>query len=73
MRDGKSLSEVAKDNGKDYADVKAAIRAAAKTELDAAVKDGRLTQTQADRLLARLGQRLDDGGLLRRGRACHHP
>ena len=73
-RDGKTLSEIAKDNGTDYADVKAAIRAAAKTELDAAVKDGRLTQTQADRLLARLGQRLDDGGLLRPGpRFRHHP
>jgi hypothetical protein len=74
LRDGKTLSEVAKDNGKDYADVKAAIRAAAKTELDAAVKDDRLTQTQADRLLARLGQRLDDGGqLLRRGPRFRHP
>ena len=61
LRGGKSLSDVAKAQGKDYKAVKAAVRAAIKTELDAAVKDGRLTQARADRILARLTQRLDDG------------
>ena len=43
-------------------DVKAAMRAAVKTELDEAVKDGRLTQAQADDMLEHLTDRLDDGG-----------
>ena len=46
--------QIAKAQGKDFADVKAAIRAAVKTELDAAVKDGRLTQAQADDMLEHL-------------------
>jgi hypothetical protein len=61
LRDGKSLQQIAKAQGKDYADVKAAIRAAVKTELDEAVKDGRLTQSQADDMLEHLTDGLDDG------------
>ena len=72
LRDGKSLSEVAEANNKAYADVKTAVRNAAKAELDAAVKDNRLTQAQADRILARLSARLDDGGRFR-GRHRHGP
>ncbi len=72
LRDGKSLSEVAEANNKSYADVKTAVRNAAKAELDAAVKDNRLTQAQADRILARLSARLDDGGRFR-GRHRHGP
>jgi len=62
LRNGKSLQQIAKAQGKDYADVKAAMRAAVKTELDEAVKDGRLTQEQADDMLEHLTDRLDDGG-----------
>jgi hypothetical protein len=71
LRSGKSLSDIAKDQGKDYDQVKAAVRAAIQTELDAAVKRGDLTQARADRILARLSQRLDDG-LKLRFRAFHH-
>lgn len=62
FRDGKSLAEIAKAQGKDLADVKAAIKAAVKTELDAEVKAGRFTQAQADEMLERLTVHLDDFG-----------
>ena len=61
LRNGKSLEQIAKAQGKDYADVKAAVRDAVKTELDEAVKDGRLTQAQADDMLEHLTDHLDDG------------
>ena len=62
LRSGKTLQQIAKAQGKDYADVKAAIRSAVRTELDAAVKDGRLTQEQADGMLEHITEHLDDGG-----------
>ena len=62
LRSGRTLEQIAKARGKDYADVKAAIRTAVKTELDAAVEDGRLTQQQADDMLEHLTEHLDDGG-----------
>ncbi|HYI19710.1 MAG TPA: hypothetical protein VD836_13440 [Solirubrobacteraceae bacterium] len=61
LRNGRSLQQVAKAEGKDYADVKAAIRSAAKAELDAAVEDGRLTRAQADEMLEHLTEHLDEG------------
>jgi uncharacterized protein (DUF433 family) len=63
LRSGKTLEQIAKANGKDLADVKAAIRAAVKTGLDDAVKAGRLTQAQADEMLEHLSDHLDDGRL----------
>ncbi|MET0771057.1 MAG: hypothetical protein ABW081_14185, partial [Solirubrobacteraceae bacterium] len=60
LRKGRSLQQIAKAQGKDYADVKAAISDAVKTELDEAVKDGRLTQSQADDMLEHLTEGLDD-------------
>jgi hypothetical protein len=62
LRGGKSLSDVAKAQGKSYADVKAAIMASAKQDLDRAVKDGKLTQAQADDALTHLTEHLDQGG-----------
>jgi hypothetical protein len=62
LRSGRTLEQIAKARGKDYADVKAAIRSAVKTELDGAVEDGRLTQQQADDMLEHLTEHLDDGG-----------
>jgi len=62
LRSGRTLQQIAKAQGKDYADVKAAIRSAVKTELDAAVEDGRLTRQQADDMLEHLTEHLDDGG-----------
>jgi hypothetical protein len=73
LRDGKSLSELAQDNGKDYADVKAAVRRAVSAELDDAVKAGRITRAQADQILARVTEKLDAGGRLRRGPRFMHP
>jgi hypothetical protein len=61
LRNGRTLQQIAKAQGKDYADVKAAIRDAVKTELDAAVEDGTLTQQQADEMLEHLTEHLDEG------------
>lgn len=76
LRDGKSLADVAKANGKSIADVRAAVRAAMKTRLDKAVKDGDLTQKQADEILDNVGDRVaaigSAKGLHRRGRGGHH-
>ncbi|MDP1847169.1 MAG: hypothetical protein Q8K79_05190 [Solirubrobacteraceae bacterium] len=54
LRDGTSVAEVAKANGKSLADVRAAVKAATKTRLDEAVKDGDLTRKQADAILDRV-------------------
>jgi hypothetical protein len=54
LRDGRSLAEVAKANGTSLADVRSAVKAAAKTRLDKAVKDGDLTRKQADAILDRV-------------------
>ena len=67
LRSGKSLQDVAKAQGKDYAAVKSAIRAAVKADLDAAVNDKRLTQAQADELLDHLTEHLDEGFFGRHG------
>jgi hypothetical protein len=61
LRNGKSLQQIAKAEGKDYADVKAAIRAAVKSDLDDAVQDGALTREQADEMLEHLTEHLDEG------------
>jgi hypothetical protein len=62
LRGGQDLSDVAKAQGKSYDDVKAAIKAAVKQDLDAAVKDGDLSRAQADDALSRLTEQLDQGG-----------
>lgn len=59
LRDGTSLAEIAKDNDTSVAAVRAAVRSAVKTRLDKAVKDGDLTQEQADTMLDRVGDRLE--------------
>ena len=59
LRDGKSIADIAKANGKSLADVRTSLKAAAKTRIDKAVKDGDLTQRQADRLLGRVGEKID--------------
>jgi polyhydroxyalkanoate synthesis regulator phasin len=51
LRSGKSIEDVAKANGKSLADVRSAVKAAVKTRLDKAVKDGDLTQKQADAMV----------------------
>jgi hypothetical protein len=50
---GKSLAQVAQDNGKTTAEVIASARASYRTRLDQAVAAGRITQAQADAALQR--------------------
>lgn len=57
---GKTLAEVAKAQDKTVDGLIAALKADAKTKLDAAVKAGRLTQAQETKILADLDQRIGD-------------
>jgi predicted RNase H-like HicB family nuclease len=70
LRGGKSLSEVAKAHGKSFDDVKAAVKAAVKKHLDEEVDEGHLTRSQADEMLSRLVEHLDEFGSFHR---FHHP
>lgn len=60
LRDGKSIADVAKDQGKSLDDVKKAITAGVTKELDQAVTDKKLTSDQRDKILKELGEHLDD-------------
>jgi hypothetical protein len=60
LRSGQSLADVAKAQGKSVDGLKQALLASAKERLDAAVKDGRLTSSQAKDLLDRFQAKLDD-------------
>lgn len=59
LRDGKTVADVAKAQGKSLGDVRAAVKAAAKTRTDSAGKNGDLTRKQADALLQRVDKRLE--------------
>jgi ribosomal protein S20 len=72
LRAGKSVKDVATAKNVPYATVSAAIVAAVKADLDAAVKAGTLKQARADRILERLQARLADGQL-RRARPAASP
>jgi transposase-like protein len=68
LRAGKSIADIAKAQGKSLDDVRASLKADAKTALDKAVKDGDLTQKQADDLLDHIDgmlAHLGDAGPLR--------
>jgi len=60
LSSGKSLADVAKAQSKDLAGLKDAILAAQKADLDKAVADKRITQTQADRIYNELKSHVDD-------------
>jgi transposase-like protein len=60
LRSGKSIADVAKAQGKSLDDVRAAVKDATKARLDKAVKDGDLTQKQADKMLDRFDMMLKD-------------
>ncbi|WP_445150127.1 hypothetical protein [Baekduia sp. Peel2402] len=60
LKDGKSIADIAKDQGKSLDDVKAAITAAVTKELDARVADKKLTADQRDKILSELKDHLDD-------------
>ncbi|MBW3609177.1 MAG: hypothetical protein KY463_12635, partial [Actinobacteria bacterium] len=58
LRDGTSIADIAKANGKSLTDVRSAVRAAVKTRLEQAVKAGDLTEKQADAILGRVEARV---------------
>jgi hypothetical protein len=60
LNDGKSLADVAKAQSKDLDGLKQAILATAKSDLDKAVTDKNLTQSQADDVYNRLKSNIDD-------------
>jgi hypothetical protein len=60
LNSGKSLADVAKAQSKDVAGLEQAILAAAKSDLDKAVSDKKLTQSQADDVYNRLKSNIDD-------------
>jgi hypothetical protein len=60
LESGKTLAQIAKDKGKTVAGLEKAITDEAKKKLDAAVKAGTITQAQADEMLSRLTDHLDD-------------
>ena len=60
LRAGDSLAAVAKAQGKDVSGLQDAIVADAKADLDKAVADKRLTQSQADDILSGLKAHVDD-------------
>jgi polyhydroxyalkanoate synthesis regulator phasin len=72
LRDGKTIAEIAKAKGKSLDDVRAAVKADAKERADKAVKDGDLTQQQADDLLAHLDKALEHLGDARPPMLGHH-
>jgi hypothetical protein len=60
LRDGKSLADLASDQGKSVDGLKLALKAAETARLDAAVKAGRLTDAERAQIQSELDQRLDD-------------
>ena len=60
LRAGKSIADVAKDQGKSLDDVKQAITAGVTKELDQAVADKKLTSAQRDKIVKELSEHLDD-------------
>ncbi len=60
LESGKTLAEIAKAQGKSVDGLKDALVKDAKTKLDAAVKAGRLSSAEEQRILADLQQHVDD-------------
>ena len=58
LRSGKSLAQVAAAEGKTAASLQAAMLAPVKEALSRAVEHGRLTQSRADEILARITERV---------------
>jgi hypothetical protein len=59
LASGKSLADVAGDQNKSVDGLKTAIKNSVKSDLDAAVKAGKLTQSQESNILGKLDNRLD--------------
>jgi lambda repressor-like predicted transcriptional regulator len=60
LSDGRSLANLAKDKGKSVDGLKQALRDAIRRDADRAVEDGALTKQQADRLVAKFGNEVDE-------------
>ncbi len=60
LQGGKSLADVAKDQGKSVDGLIQALVDDAKTHLDQAVSDGHLTQAQEDQILGQIKQHISD-------------
>jgi hypothetical protein len=60
LADGKTLAEIARDEGKSVDGLVQALVKAAETKIDAAVDAGRLTKAQADEIKADLEERTRD-------------
>jgi hypothetical protein len=65
LRDGKTLEEIAKAEGKSVDDVRDAVESALKKRFDKAVDEGHLTREQADEMLSHVTDMLDDLGRFR--------
>lgn len=74
LQSGKTLAEITEAQGKTVDGLVTALVADEKKELDAAVAAGRLTQAQADQLLAGAKQRFTDlvNGTMPEGGPGHH-
>jgi hypothetical protein len=74
LESGKTLAQIAKDQGKSVDGLKAALVMDVKDKLDAAVKAGRLTKADEQRALQGLESRIDDlvNGRLRDRFPEHH-
>jgi polyhydroxyalkanoate synthesis regulator phasin len=59
LRSGKTLADVAKEKNVTADELKAAIITAVTAQIDQAVKDGKLTQTQAEQLKSKLDSQID--------------
>lgn len=60
LESGKTLAQVAKDQGKSVSGLEDALVKDVQAKLDEAVKDGRLTQAQEQQMLSGLKQHVDD-------------
>jgi hypothetical protein len=60
LHDGKTLAQIAEEEGKSVDGLKQAMLTEAKTQLDDAVEEGDLTRAEADRIYARMQARIDD-------------
>jgi lambda repressor-like predicted transcriptional regulator len=60
LRDGKSLADLAKDEGKSVDGLEQALRDEIRKDAEAAVDDGRLTREQADRIVEKLSAHVGD-------------
>jgi len=65
LRDGKSLDEIAKAEGKSADAVRKAVESSVKERFDKAVADGHLTREQADRMLSKMSELFEDFGRFR--------